>query len=62
MVTGALPFGGGSKLEDTLDAIQTTEPKFPKHLSPLLLVRQRDRESELDRRNGGIVLCIHARM
>lgn len=41
MVTGALPFGGGGSLEDTLDTIQTTEPNFPKHLSPLLLVRRR---------------------
>lgn len=42
MVTGALPFGGGgsSKLEDTLGAVQTAEPIFPKHLSPQLVVRK----------------------
>lgn len=40
MVTGKLPFKG-SNVDDTLDAVRTKEPKYPKQLSPLLTVSDR---------------------
>lgn len=37
IVTGNLPFQGRN-VDDTLDAVRTTEPKLPQQLSPPLTV------------------------